>query len=32
MFTAYLQWWDQHPWVALLIAGVALLAVRLVRR
>lgn len=32
MFSAYLKWWDQHPWVALVILAIALLGVRFVRR
>jgi hypothetical protein len=24
MFSAYLRWWDAHPWVALIVIGVCI--------
>jgi hypothetical protein len=23
MFSAYLHWWDRHPWMAFVIIGIA---------
>jgi len=32
MFSAYIQWWDRHPWMVLVIFAVVLVALEWERR